>query len=103
MVHYRSLINQAQTLHPFVLMSAAFLEKLNLSSVTHPANYPISYKFEKKIILNKYDSVHILILFFFQFFRGSMRQDFDGVDFVMDAIFGASGLLGIGWLASISI
>lgn len=35
--------------------------------------------------------------------RGSMRQDFDGVDFVMDAIFGASGLLGIGWLASISI
>ena len=32
-----------------------------------------------------------------------MRQDFDGVDFVMEAIFGASGLLGIGWLASISI
>jgi len=36
-------------------------------------------------------------------FRGSMRQDFDGVDFVMDAIFGSSALLGIGWLVSITI
>jgi hypothetical protein len=35
--------------------------------------------------------------------RGSMRQDFDGVDFVMDAIFGSSALLGIGWLVSITI
>lgn len=35
--------------------------------------------------------------------RGSMRQDFDGVDFVMDAIFGSSALLGIGWLVSITV
>lgn len=35
--------------------------------------------------------------------KGSMRQDFDGVDFVMDAIFGSSALLGIGWLVSITV
>jgi len=33
----------------------------------------------------------------------SMRQDFDGVDFTMDAIFGSSALLGIGWLVSITV
>ena len=32
-----------------------------------------------------------------------MRQDFDGVDFTMDAIFGSSALLGIGWLVSITV
>lgn len=36
-------------------------------------------------------------------FRNSMRQDFDGVDFVMDALFGSSALLGIGWLVSITV
>jgi len=35
--------------------------------------------------------------------KGSMRQDFDGVDFTMDAIFGSSALLGIGWLVSITV
>jgi len=33
----------------------------------------------------------------------SMRQDFDGVDFTMDAIFGSSALLGLGWLVSITV
>jgi len=35
--------------------------------------------------------------------EASMRQDFDGVDFTMDAIFGSSALLGLGWLVSITI
>ena len=32
-----------------------------------------------------------------------MRQSFDGVDFFMDSVFGASALLGIGWLVSITV
>lgn len=35
--------------------------------------------------------------------KNSMRQSFDGVDFVMDGVFGASALLGIGWLVSITV
>ena len=36
-------------------------------------------------------------------FKNSMRQNFDGVDFFMDSVFGASALLGIGWIASITV
>ena len=32
-----------------------------------------------------------------------MRQDFDGVNFTMDAVFGTASLLGIGWIVSIVI
>jgi hypothetical protein len=32
-----------------------------------------------------------------------MRDDFDGVNFTMDAVFGAASILGIGWIASIAI
>jgi len=35
--------------------------------------------------------------------KNSMRQSFDGVDFMMDGVFGASALLGIGWLVSITV
>ncbi len=32
-----------------------------------------------------------------------MTQQFDGVDFALDAAFGALSLLGVGWVASIAI
>lgn len=36
-------------------------------------------------------------------FSQSMRSDFDGVDFTLDGIFGSFGLLGVAWLASVTI
>ena len=36
-------------------------------------------------------------------YRRSMSSDFDGVDFTLDGIFGSFGLLGVAWLASVTI
>ena len=32
-----------------------------------------------------------------------MRSDFDGVDFTLDGVFGSFGLLGLAWLASVTL
>ena len=32
-----------------------------------------------------------------------MRSDFDGVDFTLDGVFGSFGLLGLAWLASVTV
>lgn len=36
-------------------------------------------------------------------FRNSMRSDFDGVNFVMDTLYGSSAIIGIAWLLSIAV
>ena len=36
-------------------------------------------------------------------FRHAMGHNFDGVDFALDAAFGASAILGVGWIASVVI
>jgi len=35
--------------------------------------------------------------------QSSMRSDFDGVDFTLDGVFGSFGLLGLAWLASVTV
>ena len=44
-----------------------------------------------------------ILMHYFFYFRSSMRSDFDGVDFTLDGVFGSFGLLGLAWLASVTV
>ena len=59
----------------------------------------INQKFICRLRSLVYDIIIIIILAF----RSSMRSDFDGVDFTLDGVFGSFGLLGLAWLASVTV